>query len=88
MGSTDLPSKGVSLLPTMNSEEAKIAARLRVAPKEMCDSIPAFSRPCRFVYSAADPKPKRRLFDVLKSQGPQTNQEVTFLTDGVRKSVR
>jgi hypothetical protein len=29
-----------------------------------------------------DHKPKRRLFDVLKSQGLQTNQDVTFLTDG------
>jgi hypothetical protein len=29
-----------------------------------------------------DLKPKRRLFDVLKSQGLQANQDVTFLTDG------
>jgi hypothetical protein len=29
-----------------------------------------------------DRKPKRRLFDVLKSQGLQANQDVTFLTDG------
>jgi len=29
-----------------------------------------------------DPKPKRRLFDVLKSQGLQANQDGTFLTDG------
>jgi hypothetical protein len=29
-----------------------------------------------------DPKPKRRLFDVLKSQGLQANRDVTFLTDG------
>jgi hypothetical protein len=29
-----------------------------------------------------DCKPKRRLFDVLKSQGLQSNQDVTFLTDG------
>jgi hypothetical protein len=29
-----------------------------------------------------DAKPKRRLFDVLKSQGLQENQDVTFLTDG------
>ena len=29
-----------------------------------------------------DPKPKRRLFEVLKSQGMQPNQQVTFLTDG------
>jgi hypothetical protein len=29
-----------------------------------------------------DHKPKRRLFDMLKSQGLQANQDVTFLTDG------
>jgi len=29
-----------------------------------------------------DSKPKRRLFDVLKGQGLQANQDVTFLTDG------
>ena len=29
-----------------------------------------------------DVKPKRRLFDLLKSQGLQANQDVTFLTDG------
>jgi len=29
-----------------------------------------------------DTKPKRRLFDVLASQGMQANQQVTFLTDG------
>jgi hypothetical protein len=29
-----------------------------------------------------DSKPKRRLFEVLKSQGIQANQQVTFLSDG------
>jgi hypothetical protein len=29
-----------------------------------------------------DTKPKRRLFEVLRSQGLQANQQVTFLTDG------
>jgi hypothetical protein len=29
-----------------------------------------------------DTKPKRRLFDLLTSQGLQANQDVTFLTDG------
>ncbi len=29
-----------------------------------------------------DTKPKRRLFEVLKSQGMQMNQRVTFITDG------
>ena len=29
-----------------------------------------------------DRKPKRRLFELLKEQGLQANQDVTFLTDG------
>jgi hypothetical protein len=29
-----------------------------------------------------DTKPKRRLFEVLKSQGLQLNQQLTFLSDG------
>jgi hypothetical protein len=29
-----------------------------------------------------DTKPKRRLFEVLKSQAMQMNQQVTFLSDG------
>jgi hypothetical protein len=29
-----------------------------------------------------DTKPKRRLFEVLRSQGMAANQQVTFLTDG------
>ena len=29
-----------------------------------------------------DTKPKRRVFEVLKSQGMQTNQQITFLSDG------
>jgi hypothetical protein len=29
-----------------------------------------------------DTKPKRRLFEMLKSQGMQMNQAVTFLSDG------
>ncbi len=36
----------------------------------------------RFAYVATyDAKPKRRLFETLKSQGLQMNQQVTFLTD-------
>ena len=35
-----------------------------------------------------DSKPKRRLFDLLKSQGLQANQDVTFLTDGGEGFVR
>ncbi len=46
-------------------------------------SVPE-DRPPRYLglVHGYDPKPKRRLFEVLKSQGLQANQDVTFLTDG------
>lgn len=31
---------------------------------------------------SADSKPKRRVFEVMKSQGMQMNQQLTFLSDG------
>ncbi len=46
-------------------------------------AIPADGRPACFGYvQTYDTKPKRRLFEVLKAQGIQANQQVTFLTDG------
>ncbi len=46
-------------------------------------SVPE-DRPPRYLglVHGCDQKPKRRLFEVLKSQGLQANQDVTFLTDG------
>jgi hypothetical protein len=38
--------------------------------------------PCFAFVPNHDTKPKRRLFEVLKSQGLQRNQRVEFLTDG------
>ena len=37
---------------------------------------------CFAFVTTYDSKPKRRLFETLKSQGLQMNQQVTFLTDG------
>jgi len=46
-------------------------------------SVPAEgSAKCFGFVQTYDPKPKRRLFDLLCSQGMQMNQQVTFLTDG------
>ena len=46
-------------------------------------AIPASGRASCFGYvQTYDTKPKRRLFEVLRSQGMQANQQVTFLTDG------
>ena len=46
-------------------------------------AIPADGRPACFGHvQTYDTKPKRRLFEVLRSQGMAANQQVTFLTDG------
>jgi hypothetical protein len=54
-------------------------------------SVPSFMRDeahelppskCFGFVRTFDTKPKRRLFEVLKSQGMQLNQQMTFLTDG------
>jgi hypothetical protein len=46
-------------------------------------SLPADGTGKVFAYvQNYDTKPKRRLFELLKSQGLQTNQQVTFLSDG------
>jgi hypothetical protein len=37
---------------------------------------------CFGLVNSYDEKPKRRLFEVLKSQGMQMNQQITFLSDG------
>jgi hypothetical protein len=51
-------------------------------------SVPA-ERPakCFGMVQVYDEKPKRRLFDVLSSQGMQMNQDVVFMSDG-EKTVR
>jgi len=46
-------------------------------------AIPADGRAsCFGCVQTYDTKPRRRLFEVLRSQGMQANQQVTFLTDG------
>jgi hypothetical protein len=44
------------------------------------DDIP--SSKCFGCVQTLDEKPKRRLFEVLQSQGHQMNQQITFLSDG------
>ena len=50
-----------------------------IAGKSMPTEGPAT---CFGYVQTYDTKPKRRLFEVLTSQGMQANQQVTFLTDG------
>ena len=45
------------------------------------EDVPASSK-CFALVRSFDHKPKRRLFDLLQSQGMQANQQVTFFSDG------
>jgi len=46
-------------------------------------SVTAENTSKRFAFvNSYDEKPKRRLFEILKSQGMQMNQQITFLSDG------
>lgn len=40
------------------------------------------SSKCFALVQSVDPKPKRRLYELLRSQGMQANQQVTFFSDG------
>lgn len=45
------------------------------------EEVPPSSK-CFALVQSVDPKPKRRLYDLLRSQGMQANQQVTFFSDG------
>jgi hypothetical protein len=46
------------------------------------ESAEPVSSKCFALVQTYDQKPKRRLFEVLQSQGHQLNQQITFLSDG------
>ncbi len=59
-----------------------------IAGKSICafrrddpEDVPPSSK-CFALVHSIDKKPKRRLFDLLRSQGMQANQQVTFFSDG------
>jgi hypothetical protein len=52
------------------------------AASPRCTSCSGESSKCFGFVNRYDTKPKRRLFEMLKSQGMQMNQAVTFLSDG------
>jgi hypothetical protein len=45
------------------------------------EDVPSSSK-CFALVQSVDPKPKRRLYDLLRSQGMQASQQVTFFSDG------
>jgi hypothetical protein len=59
-----------------------IAGKSLLAFKRGEESQEPVSKKCFAFVQTYDQKPKRRLFEVLKSQGHQMNQQITFLSDG------
>ena len=58
-----------------------IVGKSTLAFKRDEDDEPPASKRFGFVQTL-DEKPKRRLYEVLQSQGMQLNQQITFLSDG------
>jgi hypothetical protein len=59
-----------------------IAGKSLLAFKRGEESQEPVSSKCFAFVQTVDQKPKRRLFEVLQSQGHQLNQQITFLSDG------
>jgi hypothetical protein len=59
-----------------------IAGKSLLAFKRGEESQEPVSSKCFAFVQTYDQKPKRRLFEVLQSQGHQLNQQITFLSDG------
>lgn len=59
-----------------------IAGKSLLAFKRGEESEGPVSSKCFAFVQTYDQKPKRRLFEVLKAQGHQLNQQITFLSDG------
>jgi hypothetical protein len=60
--------------------EVIVGKSMRSFPEDEDAKAPSHKR-LGFVHTL-DTKPKRRLYEVLQSQGVQMNQEITFLSDG------
>jgi hypothetical protein len=63
--------------------EVIVGKSTRSFREEEADQAPSSKR-FGFVQTL-DTKPKRRLYEVLHSQGLQMNQDLTFLSEAVRK---
>jgi hypothetical protein len=81
MGSTDLPSKGVSLLPTMNSEEAFFAHSVARSNQDLMALIagaPEFTGPGFLL-----PTRNYEVFERCLANGLRLVQPMTLMTTGL-----
>ena len=77
-GSTSRPVK--LTVPKQQHFEVIVGKSILAFRRDDEEEIP--SSKCFGFVQTLDEKPKRRLFEVLQSQGHQLNQQLTFLSDG------
>ena len=73
--------RGATEPKTGNLFEVIAAKSILSFRRDDCEEAPPSSK-CFALVRSVDQKPKRRLFELLQSQGMQANQRVTFFSDG------
>jgi len=73
--------RGTTGAKTPNLFEVIAGKRVLSFRRDDPEDVPPSSK-CFARVQSVDPKPKRRLYDLLHSQGMQANQQVTFFSDG------
>jgi len=73
--------RGTTGAKTANLFEVIAGKSILSFRREDPEDVPPSSK-CFALVQSVDTKPKRRLFDLLQSQGMQANQQVTFFSDG------
>jgi len=73
--------RGTTGSKTANLFEVIAGKRILSFRRDDPEDVPPSSK-CFALVQSVDTKPKRRLFDLLISQGMQANQQVTFFSDG------
>jgi hypothetical protein len=79
--STEKVSEKTPNLFTSNLFEVIAGKSILSFRRDDPEDVPPSSK-CFALVQGFDTKPKRRLFDLLQSQGMQANQQVTFFSDG------
>jgi len=73
--------RGTTGAKTANLFEVIAGKSIRSFRRDDPEDVPPAGK-CFALVRSVDPKPKRRLFEVLHAQGMQANQQVTFFSDG------
>jgi hypothetical protein len=78
-----VPRKGIPQLKSRDKPGGfEVIAGKSILAFRRDDDHPEASSKCFAFVQTYDDKPKRRLFELLRSQGMQANQQIEFLSDG------